>query len=431
MELTALITAAVFSLSSIPTLMKQGEEIKAQVSPDVSLRLMHWEASGSSLFGMETPTIVILQGRASFIEKHGETIRDFRNLGFDVWAFDWRGHGGSTRLLDNPQKSYVNDYDEYLKDLEKVLSKHVIPAARGPVVLLGSSMGGHIALRYLADKQGKSGVAVAVLAAPMLDIPTKPFPRFVARSLVWLASSTGFGGSYAVGYGDYDPSRFKFEGNKTTHDRRRFERQKETCTQYMHYVTGGPTYAWVEATFRSIKTLLDPETLEHLKTPIFMANSTNDTMVDNALDQKSCAKMPGCTLKTYRAKHNILAETDDVRTQFFSDTLGFLKKALPSFPRWANAKGHPACPKVLTPKQQEEMYKTGGITYKRLRLETGYPLLKKGDQKLNPTLWEKIAYPRSAFVDEGTLICNYRVGFGLNNGAPWTKIDLRAYNFSG
>jgi lysophospholipase len=432
MNLASLVTATFFSLSSVPVLMEQGQEIKAQVTPDVTLRLMHWHSASPAFLGVEAPSIVILQGRASFIEKHAETIHDFRNLGFDVWAFDWRGQGGSTRLVDHPQKNHINHYDDYLEDLDYVLQNYVIPSARGPVILLGSSMGGHVALRYLANKQENSSISAAVLTAPMLDIPTDPFPRFIARSLVWAASNFGFGDSYAVGYGDYDPTRFKFESNKTTHDPRRFQRQQDICKTYIHYVTGGPTYDWVEATFQSVKTLLAPETLSRLTVPIFMTNSTNDKMVDNTVDRKSCAQMPGCTLKTYQAKHNILVETDAIRNQFFKDTLDFLKATLPSAPKWANTKGHPACPKLLTPAQKEELYQTGGIIYKgrRLQMSEWSPRMVKNVQQQPFTTHDRInAYARSAFVDDGVLICTYRTGFGPNHGPPWAKIDLNIYNF--
>ena len=71
---------------------------------------------------LRNETVVILQGRASFIEKYSEVIVELNQLGFDVISFDWRGQGGSSRLLPHPQKVYIDSFDDYLEDLEIVLN---------------------------------------------------------------------------------------------------------------------------------------------------------------------------------------------------------------------------------------------------------------------------------------------------------------------
>ena len=70
-------------------------------TPDgVSIRYAHWQAVKRPSKG----TILILTGRTEFIEKYFETVNDFRKRGFGVLVFDWRGQGGSERMLDNPKK---------------------------------------------------------------------------------------------------------------------------------------------------------------------------------------------------------------------------------------------------------------------------------------------------------------------------------------
>src|SRR5579859_3255075 len=58
-------------------------------------------------------TVVLLQGRAEFIEKYFETVRDLRARGFAVATLDWRGQGLSDRALRNPRKGYVRDFSRY------------------------------------------------------------------------------------------------------------------------------------------------------------------------------------------------------------------------------------------------------------------------------------------------------------------------------
>lgn len=52
-------------------------------------------------------TIVLVHGRNEAIEKYFETIRDLTERGFWVATYDFRGQGGSERLLKDPRKGHV------------------------------------------------------------------------------------------------------------------------------------------------------------------------------------------------------------------------------------------------------------------------------------------------------------------------------------
>ena len=73
--------------------------------------------------------MVLLQGRAEFVEKYGETVGDLGARGFAVYALDWRGQGRSGRVLKDPRKGHVVSYDDYLKDLDLFLERLVVPDA--------------------------------------------------------------------------------------------------------------------------------------------------------------------------------------------------------------------------------------------------------------------------------------------------------------
>src|SRR5262249_62139395 len=58
-------------------------------TPDgVNLRFARWAPPPG-----RKGTVLVLQGRAEFIEKYFETVRDLRARGFAVVTFDWRGQG--------------------------------------------------------------------------------------------------------------------------------------------------------------------------------------------------------------------------------------------------------------------------------------------------------------------------------------------------
>ena len=66
-------------------------------------------------------TVVVLNGRTEFVERYFETFNDLTKRGFAVASFDWRGQGGSQRLLKNPMRGYVNSFADYDKDLSAIM----------------------------------------------------------------------------------------------------------------------------------------------------------------------------------------------------------------------------------------------------------------------------------------------------------------------
>ena len=68
-------------------------------------------------------TVCLFQGRAEFIEKYFETVRDLRARGFAVATLDWRGQGLRERALRNPRKGYVRNFAEYDIDLATFMQR--------------------------------------------------------------------------------------------------------------------------------------------------------------------------------------------------------------------------------------------------------------------------------------------------------------------
>ena len=97
---------------------------------------------------------VLLNGQTEFIEKYFEVIDELRARGFAVATMDWRGQGGSGRVLDDHRKGFVSDFAEYDEDLETLLNWIVTPmlAPGEKPVALAHSMGAHILLRRLARR---------------------------------------------------------------------------------------------------------------------------------------------------------------------------------------------------------------------------------------------------------------------------------------
>src|SRR5215831_20550427 len=105
----------------------------------VSVRVARWEPPPG-----RKGTVCVFPGRAEFIEKYFETVRDLRARGFAVAMLDWRGQGLSTRALRNRRKGYVRNFSQYQIDLETFINEVVLPDCPPPLFALGQSMGATI-----------------------------------------------------------------------------------------------------------------------------------------------------------------------------------------------------------------------------------------------------------------------------------------------
>ena len=261
-------------------------------------------------------SILLLSGRGEYLEKHMETATDLNSRGFDVYSFDWRGQGLSSRFLPNRHKGWVRTYDDYMDDLKAFLQTIMKPGARTPFYLLAHSMGGHIGLRFLHDHgrlfQG------CVLTAPLIDIAMPACLKRILRIYVRVAVKLGLGKWYAPGAGDNPPKGRRFENNKLTTDRRRFDAMLRQQAENPELALGGVTHQWLLATFDSIDCLGARGLPEKIGTPVLMVAGADDRIVSLAAQKALQKRMPQSRLVILEnARHEILVEADGVRRRFW------------------------------------------------------------------------------------------------------------------
>ncbi len=177
-------------LVSIPANPVPDEVVTGAIkTPDgVNLRFARWAPPPG-----RKGTVVVLQGRAEFIEKYFETVRDLRERGFAVATFDWRGQGLSDRALSDRHKGYVRNFSNYITDLEAVMEQVVLPDCPPPIFALAHSMGAAVAIRACHD--GSRWFERTVLSAPMIALPPGRLTR-MAGPLARLMRIIGRGGAY-------------------------------------------------------------------------------------------------------------------------------------------------------------------------------------------------------------------------------------------
>jgi lysophospholipase len=258
----------------------------------------------------------VFQGRAEFIEKYFETVRDLRARGFAVATLDWRGQGLSDRVLGDRQKGYVRDFYQYGIDLDTFMDQVVLPDCPPPIYAIGHSMGGAILLRACHD--GRRWFDRIVLSAPMIDLPKKSQSTF-ARPALKLMKLLGRRSAYIPGADDQPIARQKFLGNVLTSDPVRFARNVAILEAEPALGLGGPTVGWADAALRAMKKFSSPSYPAALRQPILIAAAGHDQVVSTtAIENFAGNLLAGAHLILAGAKHEILQEQDQYRGQFWA-----------------------------------------------------------------------------------------------------------------
>jgi lysophospholipase len=281
------------------------------------LRYAHWPEPGGR-------NLVLLPGFTEFIEKYVDVVLRLKERRFAVWMMDWRGQGRSDRPLADRQKPHVTDFARHTADLDRLMREFVGAEGGPPPLVMAHSMGGHLALRWLAERRGR--VERAVLLAPMVDIALGPLTRIVARALAVGAGPLGLDGLYVPGAGGYGPDRARFETNRLTSDPERFGIAHRWIASDPELATGGPTLGWLNAAFRSIEYLNRPGVPESIEAPILIVQAGRDTLVSLVAQAEFAKRLRHArVLGIDAAKHEVLKERDELQALFwtaFDDFVG-------------------------------------------------------------------------------------------------------------
>ena len=135
-------------------------------TPDgVSLRFARWAPPPG-----RKGTVCIFPGRAEFIEKYFEIVRDLRARGFAVAMLDWRGQGLSDRgAVRSPQGPRARFLSTTASISTPSWNDVVLPDCPPPLYALGHSMGGAILRDRLSRRAGAGSIA-SCCSAPMIAL---------------------------------------------------------------------------------------------------------------------------------------------------------------------------------------------------------------------------------------------------------------------
>lgn len=279
--------------------------------------------------GRPRGTVVILTGRAEFLEKYRETVVELADAGYAVASFDWRGQGGSDRFTGFLRQGHVTRVDDYLADLAAVLDHLDRQHMPRPWLMLAHSMGAHVGLRFLAE--GSPRFAGAALTAPMFGINLRPLPDSVAQAICRFAIRLGAGARYALGQRDFDPARLAFLRNKLTTCDVRFADFKQLVEATPELIVGGVTYSWLAASLASIARTREPGYVEAIEVPVLVCQAGDERVVSNRAITRLTRRLPRGRLRVFRhGRHELLRERDPVRREVVDAILGFFAELAPT-----------------------------------------------------------------------------------------------------
>ncbi len=292
---------------------------------NVKLRMAYWPNDFQKTIGI----VCLFQGRSEFIEKYAEVILELNIRGFAVTAFDWRGQGGSERLLENSSKGHVDNFALYQKDV-KVFLQHVsLLQPNVPLYALAHSMGATILIKSIIA--GENRFKRAVFSAPMIELLGLKWPKFV-KNLSHMLNYACLGKFFIPG-GGYEPISTKpFEGNLLSSDQDRYERIHQILDAMPQLCVGDPTISWASAAFQAMSDLSKPDTGKDFTVPSLIISGGADRLCSTPAAMEFSRRLHQCQgIEISNARHEIMMETDIIRSQFWLAFDAFIPNALSKF----------------------------------------------------------------------------------------------------
>jgi len=261
-------------------------------------------------------TVCIFPGRAEFIEKYFETVRDLRTRGFAVAIIDWRGQGLSQRALSDRNRGHVTSFADYLIDLETFMKEVVLPDCPPPLFALGHSMGATVLIQAAA--KGLRWFDRMVLSAPMIRLGVRRMYG-LAPGFARVLRMTGRGGGYVPRGGPTVQMTLPFLGNALTSDPVRYARVAAVLEAEPALGLGSPTIAWIDSAFRVMAQMRAPSFPARIRQPILIVAAGQDQLVSTAAIETFAIHLrAGSHVIVPGAQHELLMEQDVYRNQFWA-----------------------------------------------------------------------------------------------------------------
>ena len=318
-------TTARFDRRSIPAHAREGW----WTAPDGHrVRRIDWADPVVAPGGVPRGSLLFLPGRGDHYEKYLETLEHWHSRGWRVTAIDWRGQAGSGRFGADAMTGHIEDFAIWLDDLAAFWAEWA-GAHPGPRVLAGHSMGGHLALRAIAERQVAPDALV--LVAPMLGFLGR-MPNALMQQAARLMARLGDPRRAAWKWSEKPGEKLAFRAKLLTHDADRYADEIWWRETHPEIAMGPGSWRWVERAYASMRRIEAPGVLEAVTTPAIILATTADALVGWPAIERAARRLPRAELVGFgeEARHEILREEDAVRNKALRKIDEFLDQVVPA-----------------------------------------------------------------------------------------------------
>ena len=291
-----------------------------------SIRRIDWPEPAAPARG----SLLFMPGRGDAYEKYLETLEHWRGQGWRVTAADWRGQAGSGRLGADAITGHVDDFALWVGDLA-AFWREWARGREGPLVLAAHSMGGHLALRAIAERRLDPAPAALVTSAPMLDVLPEAVPLMLRQGLAGVMCALRDPRRSAWKWSERPGEVPAFRQALLTHDDERYDDELWWRGERPELVMGSGSWGWVRGALASVRSLFRPGALEAVDIPVHIVATSVDRLVGVRAIRRAAARLPHAAALWFgpEAAHEIWREADPVRDQALAAADDFLDRVCP------------------------------------------------------------------------------------------------------
>ena len=312
-----------FNRRAIPPAAREGWWHAADGWP---VRRIDWPGADGD--GGARGSLLFMPGRGDIYEKYLEAFDHWHARGWHVTACDWRAQAGSGRLGADPLTGHIDDFGIWTRDLADFWAQWTRETP-GPHVLVGHSMGGHLALRALIDHTIRP--AAVVLSAPMLGFIAHGVPTAlllpVARVMARLGDRRRAAWKWSEKPGSLPDERM----NLLTSDLARYEDEAWWRATRPGLTSGAASWGWLVAALASTRAIEKRGAVESVDVPVLVLTTDADALVCPRAIRRVAARLPDVEVCAFgpESRHEMLREADPVRERALAGIDGFLDRVAP------------------------------------------------------------------------------------------------------
>lgn len=277
-------------------------------------------------FLVENPkaSVILLHGFTEFYKKLYEMTWYFLNMGYNVFLYDQRDHGLSERSCADTSITHIDDFNNYVLDLECFVNQIVSPNSKKlPIHIMGHSMGGAVTALYLM--RNNNPIEKAILSSPMISPKTHGFPSFLVNFV-------------AKKYGKREGFNAIFPHSKPFNPNPDFVQSSDaSAARFFHnldYRLKNPCYqnsafsnGWIREALKVKGYILKKKNLAKIKTRTLIISAENDKVVHQELHYKLAKKLKTSTIVTMPgAKHTVYTASGPELENFYKTVFNFVEE---------------------------------------------------------------------------------------------------------